>query len=69
MPRREIRGDVARAYKYMDAAYPGRGIIDEAHRPIFDRWDAEDPPDDWEKERHRRIVERQGNPNPFIAGR
>jgi deoxyribonuclease I len=66
MPRREVRGDLARAYKYMDAAYPGRGIIDDAHRGMFDRWDAEDPPDEWERDRNQRIAERQGNLNPFI---
>lgn len=66
MPRREVRGDLARAYKYMNAAYPERGLIDDAHRLVFDRWDAEDPPDDWERERNRRIAERQGNGNPFI---
>jgi deoxyribonuclease I len=69
MPRREVRGDLARAYKYMDAAYPGRGIVDDTHRGIFDRWDAEDPPDEWERERNKRIAERQGNPNRYIADR
>jgi deoxyribonuclease-1 len=68
MPRREVRGDLARAYKYMDAAYPGRGIVDDAHRAVFDRWDTEDPPDEWERDRERRIAERQGNSNRFISG-
>ncbi len=67
MPRREVRGDLARAYKYMHASYPDRGIIDESHRALFDRWDVEDPPDAWERERNRRIAERQGNANPFIT--
>lgn len=66
-PRPEVRGDLARAYKYMDAAYPGRGILDDAHRALFDRWDAEDPPDAWERERNVRIAERQGSANPFIG--
>ncbi len=66
MPRREVRGDLARAYKYMDAAYPERHILDDAHRSLFDGWDAEDPPDAWELERNRRIEELQGNGNPFI---
>jgi deoxyribonuclease-1 len=26
-PRPEIRGDIARIYLYMEASYPGRGII------------------------------------------
>ncbi len=66
LPRREVRGDLARAYKYMNAAYPDRGLVDDAHRALFDRWDTEDPPDAWERERNRRIAERQGNANPFI---
>jgi deoxyribonuclease-1 len=67
MPRREVRGDLARAYKYMDASYPERHLVDDAHRAIFDAWSAEDPPDAWERERNKRIAARQGNPNPFIG--
>jgi deoxyribonuclease-1 len=67
LPRREVRGDLARAYKYMAAAYPDRRIVDPDHRAIFDQWDREDPPDAWERERNRRIAAVQGNPNPFIA--
>jgi len=65
-PRTEVRGDVARAYKYMDRAYPGRRLLDDAQRAQMDRWDAEDPADAWEKERNRRIQERQGNRNELI---
>lgn len=66
LPRREVRGDLARAYKYMDRSYPERGLIDDAHRPVFDAWDTEDPPDAWERERNKRIAARQGNANDFI---
>lgn len=66
LPRREVRGDLARASLYMDRAYPSRRILDEAHRALFERWSAEDPPDAWERERNRLIAERQGNANPFI---
>lgn len=66
-PRPEVRGDIARASLYMDRAYPTRRILDEAHRALFERWSADDPPDDWERERDRAIAERQGNANPFIA--
>jgi deoxyribonuclease I len=67
LPRPEVRGDLARAYKYMDAAYPSREILDDEHRAMFDRWSAEDPPDAWERERNARIAARQGNANPFIG--
>ena len=66
-PRKEVRGDLARAYKYMDRSYPERHLIDDAHRAVFDEWDRDDPPDAWEKDRNRRIAARQGNPNPFIG--
>ena len=65
-PRREVRGDLARAYKYMDRSYPERHVIDDAHRAVFDAWDKEDPPDAWERDRNQRIAGRQGNANGFI---
>ena len=68
-PRPAVRGDVARAYKYMNAAYPEHVAMDEPHRALFDAWDAEDPPDAWELERNRRITELQGNANPFVVAR
>jgi deoxyribonuclease-1 len=66
LPRTEVRGDIARAYKYMNAAYPDHVALDEAHRALLDAWDADDPPDAWERERNRRITELQGNANPFV---
>ncbi len=62
-PRADIRGDIARIYLYMDAAYPGRGIISHENRKLLQSWDAEDPVDAWECERARRIERVQGNPN------
>jgi deoxyribonuclease I len=50
-PRPEIRGDIARIYFYMEAAYPGRGIVSEKNRKLFEAWNTEDPVDDWERER------------------
>ncbi|MDB5220552.1 MAG: Endonuclease [Myxococcaceae bacterium] len=66
MPRREVRGDLARAYLYMNLSYPERGLVDDAHRAVFEAWDKEDPPDAWERERNSRIAARQGNANAFI---
>ena len=37
-PRPAIRGDIARIYLYMDAAYPGRGVLSEKNRPLFAAW-------------------------------
>jgi deoxyribonuclease-1 len=66
-PRPAIRGDIARIYLYMDSVYPGRGIISEKNRPLFEAWNTEDPVDAWECERDRRIAQLQGNHNLFVA--
>jgi deoxyribonuclease-1 len=65
-PRPEIRGDIARIYFYMDQAYPGHGILSRQNRRLFEAWSREDPVDDWERERARRIERTQGNANPFV---
>jgi deoxyribonuclease-1 len=67
MPRREVRGDLARAYLYMNQSYPERGLVDDAHRAVFEAWSKDDPPDAWERERNKRIAARQGNANGFIG--
>jgi endonuclease I len=48
------------------AAYPGRGVISEKNRKLFQAGDREDPVDAWERERVRRIEPLQGNTNPFV---
>ncbi len=61
-----VRGNIARIYKYMDAAYPGRGIIGRKNRKLFDAWDRQDKVDAWECQRTKRIENIQGNENPFV---
>ena len=65
-PRPEIRGDIARIYFYMDDAYPGHGIISKKNRKLLQAWDKQDPVDDWERERAKRIEAVQGNTNKFV---
>jgi deoxyribonuclease I len=65
-PRPEVRGDVARAYLYMDWAYPNRKILNAEKKAMFEKWDRSDPPDAWEKEWAKRVERAQGNKNPFI---
>jgi deoxyribonuclease I len=65
-PRPEIRGDIARIYFYMDAAYPGHGVISRKNRALFSAWDKADPVDAAECQRARRIANAQGNTNPFV---
>ena len=58
--------DIARISFYMDAAYPGHGIISDKNRKLFETWNTEDPVDDWERERARRIEQMQGTRNPLV---
>jgi deoxyribonuclease I len=66
-PRPEVRGDVARTYMYMNAAYPKRGIISRKNKKLFAAWSEIDPVDAWECERSRRIEKAQGNVNQILA--
>ena len=50
----------------MHQAYPERGIISRSNQKLFEAWDKEDPVDDWERERAKRIEKIQGNMHPFI---
>jgi deoxyribonuclease-1 len=65
-PRSEIRGDIARIYFYMNWAYPGNDILSKTNQRLFEAWDIEDPIDDWECERTKRIEGIQRNQNPFV---
>jgi len=65
-PPPDKRGNIARTYFYMDWAYPGHGIISKKNKKLFKAWDEEDPVDEWECERGRRIEGIQGNENPFV---
>ncbi|WP_166264269.1 endonuclease [Marinobacter caseinilyticus] len=62
-PPDNIKGDVARIIGYMVNAYqlPWLGVSS-----TFRQWNEQDPPDDQERVRHQRIVDIQGNENPFI---
>ncbi len=65
-PPVEVRGDIARTYLYMAAAYPDRGIVNRRNRPLFEAWAEADPVDRWECERARRVAAAQGNVNRFV---
>jgi deoxyribonuclease-1 len=68
-PPEDVRGDIARTYFYMDNAYPGRGIISNKNRKLFEAWDSLDPVDEWECERERRIANIQGNENRYVRSK
>ena len=65
-PADQIKGFVARVYKYMHDAYPGHGIISKKNQKLFDAWDKMYPPSAWEIERAKRIEKIQGNVNQFV---
>ena len=65
-PPAEVRGDIARIHFYMDWAYPAYDLISEKDHKLFKAWDQEDPVDEWECKRAKRIEEIQKNENPFV---
>ena len=65
-PPEHIRGDIARTYQYMHNAYPGHGIISKANRKLYEAWSKQDPVDEWECERCKRIEMIQGNVNEVL---
>ncbi len=65
-PRPEIRGDIARIYFYMDAAYPESEIMDSDLWDMLMQWSADDPVDRDECILNARIEKFQENENPFV---
>ena len=68
-PEPQAKSRVARAYFYMEQAYPGRGIISDKNRKLYEAWDRLHPVDSWECERARRIEAAGGNKNPVLQDR
>lgn len=65
-PRDSVKGDLARSVLYMRDRYRIR--ISERDQKLLEAWNREDPVDNWERERNRRIKAIQGNGNPWIEG-
>jgi deoxyribonuclease-1 len=65
-PMDSAKGIVARTYLYMQAAYPGRGIVSDKNQKLFEAWNKQYPVTDWECRRERLIFAKQGNANPFV---
>lgn len=63
-PRVEVRGMVARVYLYMSKIHHIH--LSDSQRQLFEAWNRQYPPDDWEIERDKRIAQIQGNHNPYI---
>ena len=65
-PPAGVRGDIARIHFYMDWAYPAYNLISREERRLFEVWDQQDPVDQWECQRSKRIEAIQKNENPFV---
>ncbi len=63
-PRRQVRGDIARAMFYMHKIYDIR--IYRHQGLLLQQWNRQDPPDETERRRNDRIEQLQGRRNPFI---
>lgn len=68
-PMDAAKGVVARVYLYMDQAYPGKGIVSDKNRKLYEAWDKMFPVSDWECRRGDKIRKLQGNENPVLATR
>lgn len=72
-PPDAVKGDVARALLYFVVRYYDRQIKPTDYYDFFVskintylKWNRQDPPDSYEKERNDRIYVYQGNRNPFV---
>ena len=66
-PPDDAKGVVARAYLYMDAAYPHLRLLSRQKRQVFEAWSAQVPVDAWECGRAAHIARLQGNTNKFVS--
>lgn len=60
----DIRGDIARIYFYMSDTYNVR--LSKQERRMMEVWDKQDPIDEWEKIKNKRVIKIQGNFNRYI---
>ncbi len=64
-PPRQAKGELARAALYMDREYPAYRLSRQ-QRQLFEAWSRQDPVDQWECTRTRRIERLQGNENTVV---
>ena len=67
-PRPAVRGDIARAYFYMQKHYR-MPLVSNREMELFYSWDKQDPPDAWECKREKLISAIQGTSNSYIRKR
>ena len=62
--KEDVRGDIARIYFYMSDKYNIN--LSKTERRMMEVWDKQDPIDEWERIKNKRIEKIQGNSNKFI---
>jgi deoxyribonuclease-1 len=65
-PPDSVKGDIARIYFYMDKKYPGRGIISNKNRNLYEVWNKLDPVSKKECDLSRLKALYQGDKNLFV---
>ncbi len=63
-PSASIRGEIARIWLYMSDTHGM--VLSPSYKQLLLRWSADDPADDWEIERSKRITALQGRINPYV---
>ncbi len=63
-PMPSVRGDIARIYFYMRDQYGIR--LSKQQTRLLEAWAKSDPVDEVERHRDQRIIEIQGNGNPYV---
>ena len=65
-PPDDVKGDIARIYFYMDKKYPGRGIISNKNKKLYETWNKLDPVSIKECDLSRLKGKYQGDINLFV---
>lgn len=68
-PMDRAKGIVARTYLYMELEYPGRGVISDKNKKLFEAWDKLYPVTSWECKRAQKIEAIQGSQNKVLKER
>lgn len=67
IPDEDLRGVIARAYLYMDQAYPEVKLLSAAEKRVYESWHEQHAPSELEKKHAQRIAQIQGNTNPYLT--
>lgn len=67
-PPKAARGQIARAYMYMDSNYP-RYSMSRQQRQLMNAWDKQYPVDSWECKRTKKITALQKGDNEIVKSR